>query len=272
MASSVASKKTSSDAKMPAKLYQDAQEALAWFDETEQSCDAGECGLSLRWLISAGSKHLIALEKCQSVIDASDDPDHVLTFPVVLMRECIGRWRAAAADAETIGLSRDVTYIFWHQNIKLSETVTKAIKWFDTAEKVANSNAMDAPRLRKLIKDANHRVASLECRAHPTRARLMLVGQFLDKSKILVGRWASKIKSMELEKKRNDLIMKKIKKRRCSVCGISAPYSSRALDYCGGCRHPSVARADRPRYCSVECQRLHWLAGHKDECPCVRNE
>ena len=25
---------------------------------------------------------------------------------------------------------------------------------------------------------------------------------------------------------------------------------------------------DRPRYCSEECQRAHWLAGHMDECPC----
>ena len=30
-----------------------------------------------------------------------------------------------------------------------------------------------------------------------------------------------------------------------------------------------LARDDRPRYCSVECQRAHWHAGHKDECPCV---
>ena len=250
--------------------FVDAQEALTWFGDTEQSCEDGECGLSLDSLISEGSKHLVALETCESVIEASDEPDHVLTLPVVLMRGCIERWRAAAAEAETLGLGRDISYKDWQKNIELPETVTKTIKWFDTAEKVANSNAMDPPRLRKLIKDANHRVASLECRAHPTRARLLLVGQFLDKSKILVGRWASKIKSMELEKKRNDLIMKKIKKRRCSVCGISAPYSSRALDYCGGCRHPSVARADRPRYCSVECQRAHWAAGHKDECPCTQ--
>ena len=89
----------------------------------------------------------------------------------------------------------------------------------------------------------------------------------MDKWKFLVRNWASKIKSMELEKKRNDLIMKKIKKRRCSVCGISAPYSSRAFDYCGGCRHASIPHVDRPRYCSEACQRAHWAAGHMHECP-----
>ena len=58
---------------------------------------------------------------------------------------------------------------------------------------------------------------------------------------------------------------KQRKKRTCSMCGKTAPNSSRAFDYCGGCRH--VPRVDRPRYCSEECQRAHWLAGHMDECP-----
>ena len=26
------------------------------------------------------------------------------------------------------------------------------------------------------------------------------------------------------------------------------------------------------RYCSEACQRAHWLAGHKDECPCAHEE
>ena len=221
----------------------------------------GECALSLDTLISVGSEHLVALETCGNALARNEPvPGHFN------LRMWIEIWRDAAAEAETLGLGRHISYKDWQQNIELPEVFIKVKKWFDTAEKVANSNVMDAPRLRKLINDANHRVASLECRAHPTR-----VGRQLDKWKFLVRQWASKIKSMELEKKRNDLIMKKIKKRRCSVCGISAPYSSRALDYCGGCRHPSVARADRPRYCSVECQRIHWLAGHKDECPCAKD-
>ena len=59
------------------------------------------------------------------------------------------------------------------------------------------------------------------------------------------------------------------KKRTCSHCGTTAPFSSRAFPYCGGCRHSDVARKDRPRYCSEECQRAHWLAGHMNECPCT---
>ena len=40
--------------------------------------------------------------------------------------------------------------------------------------------------------------------------------------------------------------------------------------YCGGgCRHSDVPREDRPRYCSEECQRAHWLAGHCHECQCT---
>ena len=60
---------------------------------------------------------------------------------------------------------------------------------------------------------------------------------------------------------------KQRKKRTCSMCGKTAPNSSRAFDYCGGCRHSAVPRVDRPRYCSEECQRAHWLAGHMNECP-----
>ena len=37
----------------------------------------------------------------------------------------------------------------------------------------------------------------------------------------------------------------------------------------GGCRDSGVARVDWSRYCSEACQRAHWLAGHKDECPCA---
>ena len=62
---------------------------------------------------------------------------------------------------------------------------------------------------------------------------------------------------------------KQLKKRTCSRCGTTAPFSSRAFPYCGGCRHSDVPRDDRPRYCSEECQRAHWLAGHMNECPCT---
>ena len=60
---------------------------------------------------------------------------------------------------------------------------------------------------------------------------------------------------------------KQVKKRTCSHCGAAAPLTASAFPYCGGCRHSAVPRVDRPRYCSEECQRAHWLAGHMNECP-----
>ena len=60
---------------------------------------------------------------------------------------------------------------------------------------------------------------------------------------------------------------KQRKKRTCSHCGTTAPLSARAFPYCGACRNSDVPRVDRPRYCSEDCQRAHWLAGHMNECP-----
>ena len=60
-----------------------------------------------------------------------------------------------------------------------------------------------------------------------------------------------------------------LKKRTCSMCGKTAPNSKPAFEYCGGCRHASIPRVDRPRYCSEACQRAHWLAGHAHKCRCV---
>ena len=60
-------------------------------------------------------------------------------------------------------------------------------------------------------------------------------------------------------------------KRTCSYCGTTGPLSQVSFAYCGGCRDSRVAREDRPRYCSEACQRAHWAAGHKDECPCARD-
>ena len=70
------------------------------------------------------------------------------------------------------------------------------------------------------------------------------------------------------KKKISEMKESQLKKRTCSMCGKTTPKCFDSLLYCGGCRHPSVARADRPRYCSEACQRAHWLAGHKNECPC----
>ena len=62
-----------------------------------------------------------------------------------------------------------------------------------------------------------------------------------------------------------------LKKRTCSHCGKTGPLSLVSFAYCGGCRHSGVAREHWTRYCSVGCQRTHWAAGHKDECPCAKD-
>jgi len=59
-----------------------------------------------------------------------------------------------------------------------------------------------------------------------------------------------------------------LRKRTCSMCGKTAPNSSPSFAYCGGC-HGFQLRECIPRFCSEACQRAHWHAGHKDECPCV---
>ena len=76
----------------------------------------------------------------------------------------------------------------------------------------------------------------------------------------------------EYKAARRKLREKQLRKRTCCICTRTVPLSSHAFAYCGGCRHASIPRVDRPRYCSEACQRAHWLAGHKDECPCAHEE
>ena len=74
---------------------------------------------------------------------------------------------------------------------------------------------------------------------------------------------------LRMKNRRRAIRANMIRKRTCSMCGKTAPNSSPSFAYCGGCRNSGVARIDLPRYCSEACQHAHWLAGHKDECPCV---
>ena len=71
----------------------------------------------------------------------------------------------------------------------------------------------------------------------------------------------------EYKAARRTLREKQLRKRTCWLCAKTVPFSSHAFAYCGGCRHASIPRVDRPRYCSEACQRAHWLAGHMHECP-----
>ena len=295
------------------KLYQLSVigwEAMEWLDKAEQSCEAREqCGISLHWLITDGSKHLVSLEMCESVVVSN--PPGVTVTPLqaglTKLTKWLERWGAAAAEAAALGLSRDTSYGYWQHNIELPEEVTEATRWFDTAEKLAK--AVDTSRLVKFASDGERHIWAVEaCRSswpqfrhwsiqrsfvkwnmllaewcelvastasdqvqaeRPDVATMDLITQQLDRAVDCLGdARAEKKKKMERRIRKADML----KKRTCSYCGTTNPLSQVSFAYCGGCRHSVVDRIHWARYCSVECQRAHWLAGHKDECPCVRNE
>ena len=47
--------------------------------------------------------------------------------------------------------------------------------------------------------------------------------------------------------------------KTCTVCGLEFP----GLKACGRCVAEATPRAQRPRYCSRDCQRQHWRAEHR---------
>jgi hypothetical protein len=50
---------------------------------------------------------------------------------------------------------------------------------------------------------------------------------------------------------------------KCSACGAAAPPAGGPLQKCSGCRGPE-------RWCSKECQRASWAAGHREVCKARR--
>lgn len=72
-----------------------------------------------------------------------------------------------------------------------------------------------------------------------------------------------------------DYTMNKILRRRCSACGICCSMTDHHFHVCAGCPRADfddpeiqeIRSKMRPRFCSVNCQREHWLSGHKDACP-----
>ena len=279
------------------------KEAVEWLDETELSCDAGECVLSLDALISVGSEHLAVLEKFESII-ASNPLGLKPSVPVAPLRQWIESWRAAAAEAEMLGLDRHISYKYWHHNIGMPDVVIRASNWFDTAEKLAE--AVDTQGLRKFIVDGERHADAVEAsRDSWPRFLYLSIEQKVVRWHVLLSRWLQVIfpnradlptkipisqqlrracpglntrlnepaviyEQMKMERRARKTDM--LKKRTCSHCWKTGPLSQISFAYCGGCRHSGVARIDLPRYCSEACQRAHWHAGHKDECPCVHNE
>ena len=274
---------------------------MDWLNDTVQLMQTGECNLSLDTLISVGSEHLVALETCGNALARNEPvPGHFN------LRMWIEIWRDAAAEAETLGLGRDISFKYWQKNIELPEVVIRATKWFDTAEKLVKK--VHISRLEKFTIDGVRHIEAVDsCRSSWPRFRHRSIQHSFVKWNMLLVEWcelveftASKLLQAErphhvatmeliaqqLDSARDGLEdalveevkmvsrMRKadrLKKRTCSHCGKTGPLSQLSFAYCGGCRHSGVAREHWTRYCSVGCQRAHWLAGHKDECPCAKD-
>ena len=284
-----------------------AQEAVNWLDDTVRSMAKRKCDLSLDTLMSVGSEYLVALEACARVVDGNAPARLSGKLPVAPLRQWIGRWRRAAAEATWLGLDDNISYKYWQRNIELPEVVERACTWFDTAKKL--TEAVDTPRLVKFITDGERHLDAVDaCRSSWPRFRYLLVERSFVEWNVLVARWVQlvaetalhevqadkpDVATMELiaqqadrardslngtlviyEQTRMERLARKadkLKKRTCSHCGKTGPHSQLSFAYCGGCRHSGVARIDLPRYCSEACQRAHWAAGHKDECPCAKD-
>ena len=273
------------------------EDAGAWLARVE----AGECDLPLDELISSGAKHLFILETCASCVGSSDS-SHQLSVSKCMdpIANWIGRWEAAAVEAESLGLGRDISYKYWQKNIELPEVFTRATKWFVTAQKLAE--AVDTQRLRKFITDGERHADAVEaCWSSWPQARRLSIEQCVVEWHVLLSQWLQVVFpnradlptkepiSQQLKKRSHDGLngpagmyeeMKKErrarradmrKKRTCSYCGKTGPPSQVSFAYCGGCRHSRVARVHWTRYCSEACQRAHWHASHKDECPCAKD-
>ena len=265
-----------------------AQEAVDWLDDTVRLMAKRECDLSLDTLMSVGSEYLVALEACARVVDGNAPARLSGKLPVAPLRQWIGRWRAAAAEAETLGLGRDISYKYWQKNVELPEVVIRATKWFDTAERLAQ--AVDVSRLMKFATDGRRHIEAVRaCLSIPKFRRWSIQRSFV-KWSLLVVRWVDQAQQAEgpespddsttmeiitlyerMKMERRAKKADRLKKRTCSHCGKKAPLSQLSFAYCGGCRHSGVAREHWTRYCSEACQSAHWAAGHKDECPCAKD-
>ena len=250
-------------------------------------------------LISVASKHLLVIETCARVDADSMDITSRL-------RKWIGHWRAAASEAATLGLSGDISHKYWQQNIMLPEEVTKARNWFAMAKKLVKRDPSVISE--NLIKNGRKYYAAVaECRSSWPRYRRLSIARRVYKWSLLLAQWVYALLLVNLREKASDaaelgaLITKfaseirvrleavhaaqvvimwsekyqaairtmMLQKRTCAHCGITGPLSQVSFACCGGCRDSGLGREHWTRYCSEACQRAHWLAGHKEECPCA---
>ncbi|CAH0378519.1 unnamed protein product [Pelagomonas calceolata] len=267
-----------------------ALKSYDWVTNHIELFEAGECDLSLNTLISVASKHLVAIENwhlnCMSV-DASDlEWSEIFRDAIPSIYKWIGRWRDAATEAASLGLGGYISCKYWKQNIELPEVITKARKWFALAEQLVKK--LPLPR-KSIIKGHTFISAVAKCRRFWPRYRCLSIVGWVHKWSLLLAKWAhtrayfnkcefdahyltlaeAQDALTRLEKQQTAFRAIMLKKRTCAHCGTTGPLSQRSFAYCGGCRDSGVARVDWSRYCSEACQRAHWVAGHKDECPCA---
>ena len=272
------------------KALRAAMKSYEWVTDHIKFFEARECDLSLDTLSSVASKHLVAIENCMSV-DASD-PEMTQIFQegASEIREWIGRWRDAATEAASLGLGGDISCKYWKQNIELPAAITKARKWFAMAKQLVKKFPL--PR-KSIIKGHTLITAVFKCRSSWPRYRRLSIARRFHKWSLLLAQWAhtsahfskcefealyltsttaqaeAQAALTRVEKQQAEFRAIMLKKRTCAHCGTTGPLSQRSFPYCGGCRDLLVARVDWTRYCSEACRRAHWLAGHKDECPCA---
>ena len=143
-------------------------DAYCWIDGVAEDCEAGGTFCNpLSDLILTGATHRNALKESIDNLDMRNAGTEYET----LLREYrykygvwLEHWRAAAADVAAVGLDdKQVTYGFWHENVRLPNEVTKAYKWFETAERVIKPADMDWEHLDKYSRAAADR-SRLTCR------------------------------------------------------------------------------------------------------------
>ena len=255
-------------------------------------------------------KHLAAVETCENAFAASGLPWHPEARDRIgMFHVFVKYWRGAAADAAALGLGGDISCAYYGNHIEPPEEVIMAQKWFETAEKVTKAvDLLPFARLAKFTTDGSRHINAVEaCRSSWPRARYLSIERRFHKYRLLVEQWSHmaglmvlakarenhsdaatieaitathnrtrdsirKAEAMILEtkKRRRAIRANMLKKRTCTMCGKTAPNSSPSFAYCGGC-HGFRLRECIPRYCSEACQRAHWAAGHKDECPCAKD-
>ena len=257
--------------------------AYKWFDTASKLTQAKPPrNLPLARLVRDGNDHI-------RTVEAMVTPENACVF-----EERIRKWKALVAAWEN------------HRRVAageaevLPDAFTAAAAWFGTAKR---SISTDVRTLGNLASVGNRHInAVLPLSSYPRGSRLTIAWRCL-KWKYQISCWEVAALEASLHALRDARIWVKIrdtekclvrakqyrdeacqrlehfkptwlkhraeqrKKRTCTMCGKTAPNSSRAFDYCGGCQHSAVPRVDRPRYCSEECQRAHWLAGHMNECP-----